>query len=293
MKFGLTHGNLGRTTDPDKAVEMARAAEDAGFESLWTVDHAIIPTRYEKVYPETTDGHFPFPLDHPLADPLPWLTWVGAATSHVKLGTAILVLPQRNVLVTAKEAATVDRLTGGRLILGVGAGWCREEFDALGADFDTRGRRLREAIPALRALWTGEPASHESGSVSFDGVICQPRPAGKTIPIHLGGFTATAAARAGRIGDGFFPAGYGDLDYLAALIARTREAAAEAGRDPADVEITTRWTRDPSDVDPDVVRRLAELGVDRVTVPVMLFDPDDLADGIARFGETHIAPFRA
>ena len=293
MKFGLTHGNMGRTSDPDTAWEMARAAEAAGFESLWTVDHAIIPTVYEKVYPETPDGHFPFPLDHPLADPLPWLTWVGAATSRVKLGTAILVLPQRNVVVTAKEAATVDRLTGGRLLLGVGAGWCREEFEAVGADFDSRGRRLREAVPALRALWTGRPATYESDSVSFTGVITQPRPAGPTIPIHLGGFGTTAAARAGRIGDGFFPAGYGDLERLEMLIGRARSAAAAAGRDPSEVEITTRWTRDPADVDIDVVHRLEELGVDRVTVPVFLFDADYLIEEIQRFGERYVLPYRS
>jgi len=292
MKFGLTHGNIGRTADPTEARALAVAAEEAGFESLWTVDHAVVPTYYERVYPETASGEFPFPVDHPLADPLPWLTWVGAATTRIRLGTAILVLPQRNVLITAKEAATVDRLTGGRLILGVGVGWCREEFEVLGADFDTRGRRLREAIPALRALWTGEPAGYASESVTFDGVVCQPRPANKTVPIHIGGFSMTAAARAGRIADGFFPAGYGDLDRLAALIARTREAAVEAGRDPADIEITTRWTRDPSDIDPGLVDRLAELGVSRVTVPAMLFDAEDLPGSIRRFGDTYLAAHR-
>ena len=293
MKFGLTHGNMGRTSAPVLAREMARAAEAAGFESLWSTDHAVIPSNYEHIYPETDDGQYPFPFDHPLADPFPWLTWVGAVTERVKLGTAICVLPQRNPIVTAKTAATVDHLTGGRLILGVGAGWLREEFEVLGADFENRGRRLRDAIPAMRTLWSGESASYQSESVSFDAVYCQPTPAHGTVPIHLGGFSEVAAKRAGRIGDGFFPGGYGDMNRLENLVTLAKKAADEAGRSANDFEITTRWSRDPSHLDVSVIQQLEEIGVHRVTVPVHIFDLDHLADEITRFGETYIQPYNA
>ncbi|WP_426323314.1 LLM class F420-dependent oxidoreductase [Microbacterium sp. E-13] len=292
MKFGLTHGNMGRTSSPALAREMAIAAEAAGFDSLWSTDHAIIPTTYEHIYPETSDGQFPFPVDHPLADPFPWLTWVAAVTERVKIGTAICVLPQRNVVVTAKETATVDHLSGGRLILGIGAGWLREEFQAVGADFETRGKRLREAIPALRALWTGEPATYHSDTINFDGIICQPTPAKGSIPIHLGGFSELAARRAGRVGDGFFPGGYGDLDRLSQLVNLARDTAMDAGRPREALEVTTRWSRDPSQLDIDLVRRLEALGVDRVTVPVHIFDIDKLSDEIAAFGEKYIQSYQ-
>ena len=289
MKFALTHGNTGRFASPGPALELALAAERAGFDSIWTVDHAVIPTLYEPLYPETPDGRFPFPVDHPLADPLIWLTWVGAHTNRIKLGTAVLVLPQRHPMVTAKETATIDRLTGGRLLLGVGAGWLREEFDALQQDFATRGKRLNEHVLAMRALWSGTPATFAGTYNNFTEVICSPTPVNASIPIHIGGFTEAAAARAGRIGDGFFPGGYEDRDRLLFLIKRAREAAEAAGRDPAALEVTTRWTKDPARLqDSDVLAELAEVGVDRVSVPVTLFDRGDLAGAIHAFGERYI-----
>lgn len=289
MRFALTHGNTGRFASPGPALELAEAAERAGFDSIWTVDHAVIPTIYEPLYPETPDGRFPFPVDHPLADPLIWLTWVGAQTHRIKLGTAVLVLPQRHPMVTAKEAATVDRLTGGRLILGVGAGWLREEFEALQQDFTTRGKRLTEHVSAMRALWSGEPATFAGEFTRFTEVICSPTPANAFIPIHIGGFTEAAAVRAGRIGDGFFPGGYEDRARLALLIRRAREAAEAAGRDPAALEVTTRWTKDPARLqDSEVLGELQEVGVDRVSVPVTLFDRGDLTGAIHAFGERYI-----
>jgi probable F420-dependent oxidoreductase len=256
------------------------------------VDHAVIPTRYEHLYPETADGRFPFDVDHPLADPLIWLTWVGAITQRIKLGTAVLVLPQRQAVVTAKAAASLDRLTGGRLILGVGAGWLREEFEALQRDFATRGKRLSENILTMRALWTGEPATFHGADDDFEEVICSPTPAGRSIPVHIGGFTVPAAVRAGRIGDGFFPGGYEDKERLAYLVKRARQEADDAGRDPDALEITTRWTKHPEELqDTGVLRWLEDIGVHRVSVPVTLFDRGDLVESLASFGDRYIAAF--
>ena len=291
MKFALTHGNIGRFTDPAAAVEIVTAAEAAGFDSLWTIEHAVLPTVYEPLYPETPDGRIPFATDHPISDPLIWMAFAAAHSSTILLGTGVLVVPQRNALLLAKEAATLHRLSGGRLVLGVGAGWLREEFDAVGVGFDDRGRRLDDTIGAMRALWSGAPASYESPSARFSAVVSSPPPPGHAVPIHIGGFTVPAALRAGRVGDGFFPGGY-DRDVLATLIARCRREAESRGRDPEAIEITTRWTKDPAELDDlSVLHRLADLGVHRVTVPAHLFDQTRFADDLARFGERVIAAF--
>lgn len=294
MKFGISHANSGRFVQPGPAAELARAAEAVGFESIWTIEHVVLPTDYEPLYPETPDGRFPFEVTRPIADPLVWMTFVGAATERIRLGTAVLVLPQRNPLIAAKAAATLDVLIGGRLMLGVGAGWLREEFDALGVDFAGRGARLSEGIRAMRALWSGTPATFRGETVSFTGVVSSPGPHGPSIPVHVGGYSVPAAKRAGRLGDGFFPGGYGDPDRLTRLITRARKEAAECGRDPDALEITARWTKDPSALgDLDPVKELADLGVDRVVVPATVFDGPDFPGAVARFGEQVIRRFQS
>lgn len=293
MKFALTHGNIGRFTEPDQAVRLLTAAERAGFESVWTVEHVVLPVEYEPLYPETADGRIPFAPDHPIADPLVWMAFAAAHTSRVRLGTGVLVVPQRNALVLAKEAATLHRLSGGRVLLGVGAGWLREEFDALGVTFEDRGTRLDDTLAAMRSLWAGGPATHSSTSWSFSGVVSSPAPPDSVVPIHVGGFTVPAARRAGRNAEGFFPGGY-DREVLARLIGRCRQEAERHGRDPDAVEITTRWTRDPEALtDLSVLDHLAELGVDRVTVPQFLFDPDQIEEQLERFGDEVISPVGA
>lgn len=292
MKFGLTHANIGRFSDPGPAVELAQAAEHAGFDSLWTVEHVVLPTKYEPLYPETPDGKFPFDVTESIADPLVWMAFVASATQRMKLGTAILVLPQRNALITAKEVATLDRLTGGRLLLGVGAGWLREEFEALGVDFSGRGARLTETIEAMRALWAGGPTTYSGQTTSFDGVISHPRPVQPSVPFHIGGFTVPAAVRAGRIGDGFFPGGYDERERLATLIQRARQEAADGGRDPEQLEITARWTKRADELDDvDVLHRLEDLGVHRVVVPAWVFDTGNLSAALDRLGESVISRF--
>jgi probable F420-dependent oxidoreductase len=286
VKLGLTHANLGRFSEPGPAIEVARAAERAGFESIWTVEHVILPTKYEPNYPETPDGRFPFDVAEPITDPLVWMAFAAAATSEILLGTGILVLPQRNALITAKEVATLDRLSAGRLLLGVGAGWLREEFEALGVDFDSRGPRLSESIEAMRALWAGGPASYSGQTASFDSVISHPSPVRGAVPVHIGGFTVPAAVRAGRIGDGFFPGGYDERERLATLIQRARREAEECGRDPDRLEITARWTKQAGDLeDVDALVRLSDMGVHRVVVPAWVLDTGDLAGGLERVAD--------
>ena len=210
MKFGVMFANTGFGSSPAGAVALAQAAEAGGFETLWTVEHVVVPSGYESPYPYDPSGKMAGGAEvFDLPDPLIWLTWAAAHTERIRLATGVLVLPQRNPVVTAKELATLDHLSGGRLTLGVGAGWLAEEFAALGVPFIERGARLDEYIDVLRELWS--PANDEEKSsvdgrfVSFERCIMRPRPANGTIPIIVGGHTPVAARRAGRRGDGFFP----------------------------------------------------------------------------------------
>lgn len=279
MHFGVAFANVFTFAEPDGARAIATVAEEAGFESLWTVEHVVVPAEYRSKYPYDPSGRMPAPDDTPLPDPLVWLAFAAAVTSRIKLGTGIAILPQRNPLIAAKEVATVDRLSGGRVLLGVGAGWLKEEFEALGVPFERRGQRLDEHIGAMRALWAGEKASYDGELVNFRDCTMSPRPAGGSVPIHIGGHSEAAARRAGRIGDGFFP-GTTDAEHLASVLGVMRRAAEEAGRDPDAIEVTTGGP-----LDADGIRRLGDLGVHRITIPPLSFDPDELRGHLTAFAE--------
>jgi probable F420-dependent oxidoreductase len=288
MKFGLRYASLGRYADGPAAVELAQAAEAAGFDSIWTVEHVVVPHNYQSRYPYSPSGRMGSGLeDFPIPDPLIWLAYIASATRSIKLGTAILILPQRNPVVTAKAVATLDQLAGGgRVLLGIGVGWLAEEFSTLGVPFADRGPRTDEYVAAMRTLWRDERASFRGRFVSFNEVFCRPRPAGGRIPIVVGGDTVAAARRAGRLGDGYFPA----RGAPAELFAEMRRAAEQAGRNPDDIELTVSAPTEPAEIE-----ALARLGVTRVAVPVssgaglpaQVKTPDD----VLRYGKTMIARF--
>ena len=287
MKFGIVFANTGPFVEPDGAVEMARAAEAAGFESLWTVEHTVVPASYESTYPYDRSGRMPGSDDAPIPDPLVWLAYLASATSTINLATGILIQPQRNPVVLAKEVATLDHLSGGRVQLGVGVGWLEEEFDAIGIPFAERGRRTDDGIAAMRALWSQDQATYEGEFTSFTDCICRPRPVGGSVPVHIGGHTDVAARRAGRIGDGFFPAS-GSHDALAGLFDLVRRTAEESDRDPAAIEFTCGGNGVFGPGALDEAAALAELGVDRIVVPSFLFWKDTAA-ALAAYGDEVIA----
>ena len=179
MKFGLRYASLGRFSNGPDAVEVAQAAEAAGFDSIWTVEHVVVPNAYQSRYPYSPTGRMGSGLeDFPIPDPLIWLAYIASATRTIKLGTAIMILPQRNPVVTAKAVATLDHLAGGgRVLLGIGVGWLAEEFAALGVPFEDRGPRTDEYVAAMRALWRDERATFNGQFVNFDEVFCRPLPA--------------------------------------------------------------------------------------------------------------------
>jgi len=289
MNFGLRYASLGRYGNGPAAVEIAQAAEAAGFDSMWTVEHVVVPRAYQSRYPYSASGRMGSGLeDFPIPDPLIWHAYIASATRTIKLGTAILILPQRNPVITAKEIATLDHLAGGgRVLLGIGVGWLAEEFDALGAPFEDRGARTDEYVAAMRALWSQECASFKGRFVSFDQVFCRPQPAERRIPIVVGGDTVAAARRAGRLGDGYFPARAPKPELLAEM----RRAAEAAGRDPSSIEITVAAPTEPAEIE-----ALAKRGVARVAVPIsaaaglpaQVKTPED----VLRYGKEIIARFR-
>ncbi len=289
MKFGLRYCNTGPYVDPARAVALMQAGEEAGFESAWTVDHVVVPKGYESAYPYSPDGKMAGGKDDlKLPDPLIWLAYVAARTERIKLATGILIVPQRNPVVAAKQIATIDHMSGGRMLLGIGVGWMEEEFNAIGADFPGRGARTDEYIAAMRELWTSETPSFHGETINFEEAYCLPRPVQPSIPIIVGGHSKPAARRAGRLGDGFFPARGAPEE----LISLARETAAAAGRDPEALEITVGMPDDLAEIP-----ALAALGVSRVLVPVSpmaglktaISGPEEAlawADTLARYAET-------
>ena len=260
MKFGLRYCNTGRYIDPVDAVELVQAAEEAGFESAWTVEHTVVPENYKSAYPYSDDGKMAGGQDDvPLPDPLVWMSFIAAVTTKIKLATGILILPQHNPVITAKQVATLDMMSGGRVLLGIGVGWMREEFEALGAIFERRGALTDDYVAAMRALWSQEKATHQGEFANFENIYCRPQPVNGAVPIIVGGHSNAAARRAGRLGDGYFPARGAPAD----LIRLARHAAEEHGRDPEALEITTSF---PDDM--DEIPALADAGVDRLLIPV-------------------------
>ena len=158
MKVGIMFANVGPFGTPEPLTLMARKAEEVGVESLWTIEHVVVPKGYESVYPYAKGGKLPGPEDSPIPDPLLWLAYAAAVTTKIKLATGVLILPQRHPLYVAKAVATLDQLSQGRALLGIGIGWMEEEFDALGIPFDERVARSEESIEALRSLWSDGPS---------------------------------------------------------------------------------------------------------------------------------------
>jgi probable F420-dependent oxidoreductase len=286
MKFGVAFANVGPYVQPEEAAFLAKSCEEAGIESLWTVEHVAVPTGYRAQYPYSADGRMPGPEDSPIPDPLIWLAYVAAATSRIKLATGILILPQRHPIYVAKEIATLDVLSAGRVILGIGIGWMEDEFRALGIPFDERVARTEEACAALRTLW--QPGAHafKGEHYAWDAIESNPKPVQPGgVPIVVGGHVLGAARRAARVGDGFFPMKTGG-ERLRELLDAMSSECARVGRDPAKIEVSTAA---PQSLDLDAIRRLEDLGVSRLVIGPPGFTRDALRAGLDRLADTVLA----
>ena len=285
MKFALHFGNV-VFPDAAGAARLARAAEAAGFDTVFAIDHVVLPQHYDSIYPYSADGRMPAANTAAYPDPLIWMAFAAAATTRLKLMTGVIILPQREPMVLAKQVATLDAMSGGRIELGIGVGWLKEEFAAIGVPFARRGKRADDYIGAMRALWAGDGASFQGEFASFDKVNSNPKPVRGSVPIIVGGHSEAAARRAGRLGNGFFPSigAQADTFPLFDVVSRAAEAA---GRDPASIERITGCPdalpaagKDPLAAVEERRRR----GVGRVVLPLTAFMPN-LEESLARFGE--------
>jgi probable F420-dependent oxidoreductase len=277
--------NSGPFSNPQLFAHLAQSAERFGFESIWTVEHVVIPQDYKSPYPYSPSGKIPGSEEVPIPDPLLPLAYAAAITKNLKLGTGVMILPQRHPLYVAKEMATLDVLSNGRAILGIGSGWLKEEFDSLGLDFRRRGARTDEAIQSLRALWSPDTASSFHGRhFNFGPVKCFPKPVQKGgVPIVVGGHSPAAARRAGRFGDGFFPA-ISEPAKLKELIAMMAAEAEKAGRDPGAIELSCMGRAKL-----DSIKALQDVGISRVVVAPPAFDQEGITRGLEKIANEVIA----
>lgn len=226
------------TLDRDYVIRLVEMLEAQGVESVWTVEHVVMAKQYEPLYPYSKDGMAPTAPDTLMPDPLEWHAFAAARTDRINLGTSVVVASQHSAAILAKRVATLDALSGGRVRLGVGIGWQREEYHACGVPYRDRGRRLDETIEAMRVLWREEWATYHGKHVDFEDVHMDAKPFRKEgVPILIGGSTEVAARRAGRLGDGWYPYVISPEDFGKG-VETIRQTARAAGRDPGAIELT-------------------------------------------------------
>jgi len=264
MKVGICTVGVGPCSTGDFIRRSAIAAEKAGFASFWAGDHVLLfgaypesPYPYAGVNPQWGDPPIADPT-LPLYEPVMAMAWAAAATETIEVGSSIIILPQRNPVVLAKELSVLDEMSGGRVVLGAGVGWCKEEMDAIGADWKTRGKRTDEYIDAMRILWSRDAAEFDGPTVNFSDAYMYPRPARHGgIPIMIGGDTEIAQKRVARTGDGWLAFNL-PVDEAPARVARLKDLTREQGRDPEALRIGVAifsWT------EPDELKRYRDAGI--------------------------------
>ncbi|MFN2377965.1 MAG: LLM class F420-dependent oxidoreductase [Candidatus Binatia bacterium] len=284
MKFGIAFANAGPFADPEMFAHLVTTAESVGIESIWTVEHVLVPCGYESTYPYSPEGKMPGPEDSPIPDPFVALSFAAALTRKIRLATGVLILPQRHPAYVAKEVASLDVISGGRVILGIGVGWLKEEFDALGVPFADRGSRTRESVEAMRSLWSPGPSTYQGKCFSWNKVESNPKPVqGANVPIVVGGHADLAARRAARYGNGFFP-GRGSAARMKELIGILHEECSKVGRKPAEIELTGGMMMP----DKDYVSRYEEMGFERLVIAPPGYDRDGISRGFEAFAEAFL-----
>lgn len=247
-------------SEPDQLLDIARAAEEAGFEGVLLSDHLFFPGDLHTKYPYSEDGKPMFDGSTPFPDPFVTIAAMAAVTTRLRFGTMVYILPLRHPLEVAKAVGTAALLAQGRVLLGTGAGWIREEYDVLGVDFATRGRRYDEMIEVLHKAWTGRMVMHRGAVFDIGGFQMSPAPLAQ-VPICIGGTSEPALRRAARLGDGWIGTGQ-TPDEAATLLARLRELRAAARRSDVPFETIVPLVTPP---DADVYARLAQAGMTATT----------------------------
>ncbi|HKV55390.1 MAG TPA: LLM class F420-dependent oxidoreductase [Candidatus Binataceae bacterium] len=260
MKIGIFAIGIGNLARPDLITAAAIHSERLNFSTMWAPEHVVFLERYASQYPYSRGHNLPIPTEIPLLNPFVALTYAAARTSRIRLATGVCLVPEYNPLLLAKICATLDYLSGGRLALGIGIGWLREEFDAMGIPWERRARRTREYIEAMRCLW-GEGRSYSAEFVNFDGALSFPKPIkGRDLPILVGGQSEAALKRAAAYGNGWCGFNLTPAE-TAQAIKRLRELLKDSGRDAAGFEFLVSPTTDEK---PDDLKRYRDAGVDEV-----------------------------
>ena len=285
MKFGIPLGML----NPGLWNTVAEEADRLGYESIWMPEHLVIPMALEGSPVHGAD-HPPIPPNVPVYDVFSYLSFLAARTNGIRLGTHVFNIGLRHPFSTARAAATLDLLSGGRLLFGIGASWLRSEWEAVGLDFDSRGARVDEAIDVCRRLWTEAVIEHHGRFFDFGPVAFEPKPAQAGGPgLHVGGDGAAALRRAATVGAGWIPMNH-TLEQIPASLARLHELADRHGRSAGPLAATPiEVTLGATVTGPDDVERLAETGVDRVLVRPWSCS-SGAVDGLRRFADEVLGP---
>ena len=264
MKVGIIPVNIG-VESVELIVGLAKLAESLRYESVWTFEHVIVPMDYESKYPYNSSGKMGMPPETNFVDPLIALTAVAAVTKEIRLGTGVNILSQVNPLYMAKQAASLDFVSNGRFMLGVGIGWLKEEFEALGVPYEKRGARFDDYVAGMRKVWSEGVVEHESEFISWNGFKSYPLPIQNPFPVVMGGVKGKIFERTAQLGNGWF-APTGDPSELKTHLESLKIECDKIGRDVTEIEITCMW---PGQGGRDFLEELTSVGVGRVVVPMM------------------------
>ena len=284
MKIGLIPVNVG-PDHPETIVGMAQKSEEIGLESVWTFEHVIVPLDYQSKYPYNPTGKMGVPPETNFVDPLIALSLVAAHTRTIRLGTGVNILPQVSPLLLAKQSASLDFISGGRFMLGLGIGWLKEEFEAMGTPFEKRGARFDDYIAAMRKVWSPEVVEHQSEFLNWSGFKSYPLPVQDPFPVVIGGNKGKAFERVAKYGQGWFaptPA----VDELTEQLKELASACEAEGRSVDEIEVSCMWI--PA-MGMDVMAQLADLGVERLVIPVQALGGGNPIEAIDKLGNEVIA----
>lgn len=283
MKIGLIPVNIG-VQSAEQMIGMAQLAENLGYESVWTFEHVIVPEDYKSKYPYDASGKMGAAPDTNLIDPLIALTAIAAQTKTLRLGTGVNILSQANPLYVAKQTASLDMISGGRFMLGVGIGWLQEEFSALGVPFEKRGARFDDYVAAIRKVWSGETVEHSSKFINWTGFKSYPLPIQNPMPVIMGGIKGKIHQRIATLGNGWF-APTSDTAELKIHLDKIRAECDKIGRDFSEIEITCMW---PGQGGKEAVAKMEAAGCHRLVVPVFALGADPVA-GMTKLAEDVIS----
>ena len=295
LQFGYHLPIWGPAATRGTLLTLARRAEALGFDSVWASDHVVIPFEIRSRYPYNATGDFPLPPTTDFLEPLTVLSLVAGVTERLRLGTTVLVLPHRHPVLAAKMLATLDHLAPGRVILGAGVGWMREEIELLGAPYDQRGAWTDEAIEIMRKCWRDERVSHHGRFFTFPEIGVAPKPPRGTIPIWIGGHTPRAMRRVAELGEGWHAA-FATPDVMKKGLVELKAACAKVGRDPADITLSVRLglaAKRPASEVLDELKALRDVGVSHVIVETRVTSAEDMTQLLDRFTQEARARRRA